>query len=154
MSLRELVRSAPRHPIGGAPDPITFARDVCAWLDVELAVPLAPGPYTAIALAVDTVGDAYWAVPDAAIDGELRSALEEPWHRTFATEEITSAGPLWLLACTGLGDPHLYGWLGPHLGVSVERLAAAHRMWDAYAIEPGAFVGAAITHLYAARWAH
>lgn len=137
------------HPSGGAPDPIAFGREVCAWLEVD--TPTAPpliGTYSVIA-----VGDGLWAVPDAAIDEPLRRALDAPWHRTFAIEEIVLPGPLWLLLCTGLGDAHAYAWIGPTVGITAEQIARAHRAWDAYSIAPAALVGARISHLYSARLA-
>ena len=71
MSLREILPFAPRHPPGGAPDPLAFGTQVCAWLDVTQSVaPLATGSYSALAIT-DTHGDWFWVEADPILSAVL-----------------------------------------------------------------------------------
>lgn len=148
-----------RNWLVGAPDRSTNAETVSAWLAeagmADGASVAAVEPVSVVVLVVDEGGTiSAWAVPDSAIPGAVRAALDGPWHQAFALEEIVEPGPLWLLALTGYGEPRVYGWLGPNHGIDPEVLVAAHDRWAPYAVtDLGALRGANVTRCYVAHLA-
>lgn len=158
MNLSELLAYAPKHPAGGAHDPLAFGAEIRAWLEVEDGAPptgtLSGGTYTIVAFVADTDGEYLFAVPDTAVDASLRAVLDQPWGHVFAIEEIEVPGPAWIVVLAGVRSPGEYHWLGENLGIDHELFGAAHGVWRQYEIEAADLVGVRVSHLYRARLAH
>ena len=153
-TLRDLMRLPPRNP--------TSAEVILSWLG-ELQLPRGADvsnvgvPVSVVVYHDHDVGEpVFYAVPDAAFDPAIRTALEAMHGCVYATDDISGdefAGGLWLLALIKKEDARYLAHFADHVpGIDRQALLRARRdsPWDAYNIvDDGPIREAELTHCYA-----